>query len=130
MQRICQQCGSTFEAKRVSAKYCTDQCRAMASNIRLGKSPPKPLTVTPPAPPPGGIMASTLARLEALGKVDDPSGQVALMLAQQMDAGMPPGALAGVSKEHRATLEALAVGAKVAADPMDELTARRRNRGA
>lgn len=132
MRMICQgpTCGQVFEGKRRTAKYCSTRCSVAAS--RAGAA-----TVATPAPPegepgPGGgrsnrgmpgppapalklvpeVYETTLATLEAAGRVRTWSGQTALVLAALIDAGGQTGsAMAAMITSHAAAVErALAQG--------------------
>jgi len=45
---ICKQCGKEFEAKRITAQYCSNQCRVKANRLSVSNniSVTKPLSVT------------------------------------------------------------------------------------
>src|SRR4051812_22699524 len=125
MQKTCKQCGKPFEAQRKHATYCSGTCRAWASQ---GKAPVV-VAALPAVEPAGRLVASTLATLEALDRVEHPLGALALVLATEVESqSTPAGAKAGLAKQLRDTLDAAASGAKVLADPMDELGKRRRER--
>lgn len=79
----------------------------------------------------GRIERATRAELVALGRLESEVGARALKLAERLDAAPPdePGsALAALSKELRATMVEARASGSVAADPVDELAARRRER--
>lgn len=66
------------------------------------------------------------AELAELDRQDTPLGRTALALAARLDAGQDSGAsMAALAKQLRETLSAATDGAKVAADPLDELRRRR-----
>lgn len=86
MQRSCDDCGETYEAKRPTSKYCRDTCRKRSSRK------PKPATessaqaakdsvVTPPVTPP------LLELLAELGLAETYEGAITLGLAAQLDGG-------------------------------------------
>jgi hypothetical protein len=74
-----------------------------------------------------GVMAATEAELDSVGRLETPLGQAALVLAVRLEASHrePGTALAALVREHRAALAEAMRGARVAADPVDELRARR-----
>ena len=81
------------------------------------------------------MTSATLAELEAVGRVDHPAGQAALVLARRLDAGMDTGsALAALAREHGARLEAATAGTKSQVSALDrardELAKRRARKGA
>jgi hypothetical protein len=123
--RTCPVDGTDMSARRPSAKYCSDRCKKRAQ--RGGT-----VVALPPAPTgPVTVRASVLADLEAAGRVDTPLGQTALVLAERLDARADTGsAIASVAKQLQATLEAATSDATLAVNPLDELRARRAQRGA
>lgn len=132
MVKSCASCGRKFEPKRPNGKYCGPTCRQRAHRA------PKPTeaeqdapVVTLPTPVvEGGTAASTRAELDAAGRLDTAAGQAALTLARRIDdCGSETGAsLAALVKQHLATLQMATAGAERAADPIDELRARRERR--
>lgn len=122
MQRQCDQCGEPFEAKRPTAKYCSGTCRTRRS--RSGPSAPPPPVVD--AGPSDGLVGSVRSELEQLAQIDSVIGQHALEIAKRIVGapGMNTG-VASLSKElSRVMGEARSVST-VAADPVDDLKARR-----
>ena len=120
MQRMCDVCGSEFEAKRKDAKTCSATCR---SNKRNQVPAPDPDEVGQ-----NSLVKATKTELEAAGKVDTMLGQLAISLAGRM-SGTTTG-LAALSRELRSVTDA-AIGMKAKggtdakADGIDELRARR-----
>jgi hypothetical protein len=101
----CAECGASFEAKG-NAKRCPLCRRGRPS-----------------------ILAAVEAQLAALGKEAAPLGATAVVLAARLDAGADPGsAMAAMSKELRTIMTELTRTATIAADPVDELLARRKAR--
>ncbi len=75
------------------------------------------------------VASTTRTRLVELGAVDSPQGQLALVLAQRLDANEDAGsAVAAMAKELRATLEVLGRTATPKVDPVDEVKAARERR--
>jgi hypothetical protein len=67
-----------------------------------------------------------MAELQAAGRADTALGQQALALAERVNNPRDTGsAIAALSKELRAVMVEALKGAEVAADPLDELRARR-----
>lgn len=125
MQRPCDVCGTPYEAKRPTSKYCSTRCRTRASR----GTPTEHADVVPlPAPEEqaGPVEAATLRELEAVERADSVFGQTALALARKLDAGRETGAaMASLAKQLEATLATATEGVTTAADPLDELRARR-----
>lgn len=130
MRKTCEVCPAEFEAKRASAKYCSERCKKRAQRRPGGTGTAKVLPL-PPEPTSESVgsrlAAATLAELEQAGRAETAAGQAALALARRIDAaGSETGtALAAMVREHRATLADAVRDAKKAADPLDELRARR-----
>lgn len=75
------------------------------------------------------VAAATRSALEAAKRTDTPLGQAALVLAERLDdADTAPTALANIGRELRLTLADALANATTAADPIDELKARRERR--
>ena len=120
MQRICEVCDNSFEAKRKDAKTCSSTCRSNKRN-------------QVPAVDPGLVEANSLVKatrveLEAAGKVDTALGQLAISLAGRM-SGTTTG-LAALSRELRSVMDAAigkpaGSGGSTGGDGIDELRARR-----
>jgi hypothetical protein len=129
MTRACAFCGNPFEAKRSTAKYCGSSCRSKAST-----GAPRPVQAPAPKPAAGRArLAKAVSRdLEAAGRLDSVLGQQAVALAERIDLGATDtgSAIAALSKELRAVMEAALADAKGAADPLDELRARRERKSA
>lgn len=123
--RPCDVCGQPYTAKRPSSRYCGDTCRQRARRAGISNEPP---TVTLGGVD-GPVAAATAAALEATGMLDSPIGQSTVALARRMDANADTGAgLASLSRELRAALAEALADVTVAADPLDELRARREAR--
>lgn len=124
--RDCAQCGEPFEAKRATALYCSGKCRKRAQRSR---GPVAEAASSPPAS--DGDVAGAVREKLAAAKVDaTPLGRAALVLARRIDtfgAIEPGAALASLTRELRATLDAALMKADAAEDPVDEL-AKQRNR--
>lgn len=150
MKRACDGCGQQYEAHRVTSRYCGSTCRTRAS--RAGVSTPRPAAVPvpvasteAPAPDrlpidPADIILSATARtirdLEAAGRLDTSLGQVAVILAQRLDASHRDtgSAVASLARQHSAQMEKALAGANRASSPVekarDELANRRALRSA
>jgi hypothetical protein len=148
MRRRCDTCGSTYEAKRSTSKYCSKKCNVRATRTRgklvlVGASTPDPPATTTPdegdstAPDvlgalitsTTGPLAATHKDLEQAGCLDSPLGQVALQLAARIQFVPETGAgTAALSRELRAVLEAAKAAAAPTGDRFDEISERRQNK--
>lgn len=124
MQRNCAVCQAPFEAQRSQAKYCGDTCRKRAQ--RGGIAGKTESGAVPPGRPVSGLVDAVTAELEAAGKVNSVAGQHALELANRIVSapGMNTG-VAALSKQLQAVLAEALRGSSQAADPVDDLKARR-----
>lgn len=130
MRKTCEVCPTEFEAKRASAKYCSEKCKKRAQRRPGGVTAAKvvPLPAAPTSEPAGGgVAAATLAQLDEAGRTDTALGQTALALARRIDrADAETGSsLAALVRQHQATLAEAVRDAQVEADPLDELRGRR-----
>lgn len=139
MKKECSTCDASFEAKRRTAKYCSDRCRVQAQRKEKG-----PLNGTVVAfgvtqvprgePESGPLETAALAELAAVDRAETLAGAVVLALARRLDAAGADdtgSSYAALSKELRAALVVAVAGAEQAADPIDELRKQRdRNRSA
>lgn len=125
MQKSCDVCGVDFDG-HPAAKYCGPTCRKRAQR-RPGGVAAAPTSSVPEEETDGAVTAATLKELREARRVDTALGQSALALARRIDgAARDSGAsLASLAREHRATLAAALADAESAADPIDELRARR-----
>jgi hypothetical protein len=154
MKRACDGCGREYEARRVTSRYCGSTCRTRAS--RAGTSSPRPApavaevvaaasapatTAERPAPfDPAAVILSATARtiveLEEAGRLDTSLGQVAVLLAQRLDASYRDtgSAVATLARQHAAQMSAALANANREASPTekakDELARRRSQRSA
>lgn len=125
MQRACDSCGQPYEAKRKTSKFCSPSCRQR--NKRSGAVVPLREVARPT--PELSAVALTRQALEQADRLYTPAGVNALLLAAKLDAGGDTGsAMAALSKQHLAAIAEATKGVKVAADPLDELRARREAR--
>ena len=128
MQRKCESCKRAYQATRPNSKFCGDTCRKRAQRS------PKPATMKQPKAPPVlvvGLGAVTARELEAADRLDTVLGQAALVLARRIESPMETGAsIASMTKQLRETLADALKGAAQAADPLDEIRARRESKRA
>lgn len=131
MQRSCEACGASYDAQRPSSRFCSDRCRKRTA--RANGSKPKPAS-SPSSPEleqaPDTAIADHVAS-ELGDQLQTAAGQMAVALARRLDANVDTGsAMAAVARELRSVLTELLGNAPTAADPIDELRARRDRRPA
>lgn len=109
MRGICERCGTSFEAKRPSKRFCG------RSSCRAGK---RSVVTAPAAPAVEAVGDALRVELEKLEVADSYEGQVALGIARQLDNGTVAGAAyASLSKELDRRVDALRLKAEKADDP-------------
>ena len=127
MQRPCDECGTTYAARRPTSKYCSSQCRARAS-VRRSKGIPAPVRPTE-VQATGRLAAATLKELGTAADTAD--GLLLLALAERIDAAADTGSsIAALSREYAARKADMLQAQPVAANPHDELRALRDRRRA
>lgn len=152
MRKKCEACGKQFEAKRSTAKYCSNGCRVQAQRgaasgkaANTGKDKGTVvafgLAAVPPGDArsrePGPLEASARAELESFGRAETLAGGVVLALARRIDQAGPMdtgSGFAALAKELRAAMAVAVAGAEQEADPIDQVRGQRekkqRERGA
>ena len=152
MDVACTVCGATFQAQRVTARYCGSTCRTRASRAGSSSRPrpagggqvtPLPTPVAPAGPPEtfdepslDGAYQTTRAALERASRLHTPLGQAAVRLAYRLDNSHKDtgSAVAALARQLQATFAAATADVKNAASPLDrardDLELRRRRRGA
>lgn len=146
MLKSCEDCGKEFEAKRRTARFCSERCKkraqrrpggsgtsAAARRVEAAVSQRVPDAAPAPAEVRGELTESVRAALEAAGRLGDPSGQVALVLAGRIEdgTGETGSSLASMTRELRAAVaDALKDAGGKSADPgedeLEKARARRR----
>lgn len=129
MQRNCDVCQESFEAKRPQARYCSTRCRTRASRAgiahsrRPGATAPA-ATVTREA---SGLADAVRAALESAGRANTVAGHHAIELADRIvNAPAINTGVAALSKQLQNVLaEALSGQTGPQRNPLDELKARR-----
>jgi len=142
MERPCDICGDTYEAKRPASKYCSGTCRKRASrgvvkapDLTKGDWGLIALPVSAREIEQGPVESALLAELKTAERDNTTLGQAALTLARRVDIGRDTGAgLASLVKQLEATKTSATADVKSAASPLDrakdQLAERRAQRGA
>jgi hypothetical protein len=124
-QRDCDVCGRSYEAVRVTSRYCGPTCRqrslrAAAAGLAL------PTATLDGHEAPSDLELATARELEAAGRLQSVAGQAALVLAYRIGSRRETGsATAALAKQLHLTMTWALGGVAVAADPLDEIRARR-----
>lgn len=124
MRQTCARCGTSFEAKRATARYCGSSCRSLATRERKQDG----LVEVATAPDMPSVLAAVRTELAAANRLDSVAGAAAQALAVRIDAQAETGAaVASLTRQLHATMAEALRDAPVA-DGLDELRARREAR--
>ena len=149
---VCGHCGGRFEAKRSTARYCSDKCRMAAAKVRksssnvvpiapaAGKKPKRlhsvePLDIPDPDPekddgPAGVHDVLDAIKLTYRRQLMTPNGQVALKLARLIDSAGIADHADSLSRELRMVTTAMDARASANDEEEDPISrARRRHHG-
>lgn len=118
MDKACEHCSASFRAESPRARFCSAKCRKGAF-LKRHETP------APPAERSGTTTERVRTELEAAGRLETWQGAAALALAERIDSSTAVMGFAALVKQLEATMKGALDGAKVAADPVDELRARR-----
>jgi hypothetical protein len=120
----CAVCGSEFEAKRRTAKYCGGTCRKRAHDGA------KVVGIRPKASQ--GLVDVVTKDLVEHGVKDTAAGRQALAVAARMSSSVKDtgSSYAALSRELSRVMDEAKAGATRKADPLDELRERRERRRA
>ncbi len=127
MQRQCDQCGRVYTARRARSRFCGGTCGKRAQRAGTAGIGPRAGVLDGEEAPPSELERAVTRELESIGRLDTVAGQVALELAYRIGSGHETGAAtAALARELGATMTiALGGVAQTAADPLDEIRARR-----
>jgi hypothetical protein len=138
VRRSCDICGTRYEAKRGTSRYCSGACRKRAQ--RENKSRPASVTslssgTSPGTPKAGELVTRVEKQLQDAGRLETYLGQAALDLARRIEGnpGAPLSQAAAAHRELRAAVTEAVKGAKAAKSALeqhrDEVAERRARRG-
>jgi len=119
--RTCEQCAIGYESGSPTSRFCSARCRKAAFRARQGVSP----AVPDRSETSGTTVDAVVAELEAVGRLETYLGRSAVALARRIDESTAVMGFAALTKELRASMDAALAGVARAADPVDELRARR-----
>lgn len=127
MERSCDDCGRSYEAKRPNSRFCGDTCKKRAQRkpkVAAEPAGPSPAAAVPSVP--SGLVEATRRELDTAGRLDTVLGQQALALAERVASPHETGAsVATMSRELRAVMTEALKGVAAKADGVDEVKARR-----
>lgn len=120
----CQRCGTEFDARRTTAKFCSSACRMAASRANRGESTAAVFHLPTPATSAAVSGVADAVRVELGDKVNTTLGRSALVLAEQLDSGQVLGSqAAAVSKQLTAQMAILLASGAAKDNPLAELAA-------
>jgi len=126
MQRECDECGHCYTARRTSSRFCGDTCGKRAQRARAAGIPPRAAFLDGQEAPPSELELVVARELEAVGRLQSVAGQVALELAYRVASPHETGAaVAALARELSVLMTKALAGVDRAADPLDEIRARR-----
>jgi hypothetical protein len=135
VQRHCDTCGKSYEAKRQTSRYCTAVCRTKASRAGVA-APRQSATVVPLPSRDEGLAERTETTLRDAARLGTWQGQAALAVAKRIEtARMDTGsAYAALHRELRSAMAEALKGVDAPQSAVqkhrDELAARRAKRQA
>ncbi len=125
MQRECESCGLAYTARRVSSRFCGDTCGKRAQRARAAGIPLLAASLDDREAP-SELERAVTRELDAAGRLQSAFGQVALELARRIGSRRETGAAtAALARELPRQMTAALAGVERAADPLDEIRARR-----
>jgi len=125
MQRECESCGRSYTARRESSRFCSGTCGKRSQRATAAGMPLRVSTAADHEAP-SELVAVTARELDAVGRLESVAGQLALELARRIASRRETGAAtASLAKQFHATMTAALAGVDRAADPLDEIRARR-----
>lgn len=124
VRKQCKKCGHKYWHDSASTRIYCFQC----SPSRVTPYEPENAGNLSPARP-GKMVGLTTEKLRNAGREGSPEADVALWLAENMDAGGHNGSqVAALAGKYMEAMKKAMAGAKESADPVDELRARREAR--
>lgn len=126
MQRECESCGRSYTAQRTSSRFCGDTCGKRSQRARAAGLPLLADTLDDDPAPLSELERVVVRELEAVGRLECVAGQIALVLARRIGSRRESGAAtASLARRFSATMTKALAGVDRAADPLDEIRARR-----
>lgn len=134
MPKVCESCGSRYDALRQTARYCSGKCRKRAQRSGLAR-PAADRASQPPAAAPtsatrGRLTAAVLRELQDAGRDESALGLACLIAAERLDfSSLESGsALAALNRDFRLAYAAALEKTEATGDVLDELAKARADR--
>jgi len=126
MQRECESCGRSYAARRASSRFCGGTCGKRSQRATAAGIPLRAATPDDREAPPSELERAVARELDEVGRLGTVAGQVAVLLAQRIAGRRETGAAtAALAKQLHVTMTEALGGVAKAADPLDEIRARR-----
>ena len=126
MQRQCDVCGRVYTARRARSRFCGGTCGKRSQRAGAAGIGPRAGVLDGEEAPPSELERAVTRELEAVGRLESVAGQVALELAYRVVSPHETGAaVAALAKQLTASLAVALGDVAPAADPLDEIRARR-----
>ncbi len=126
MQRECDVCGLQYVARRASSRFCGGTCQKRAERARAAAMRLRATSHDDIGAPPSQLVEAVSRELDEVGRLGSVAGQAALVLAERIAGRRETGAAtAALARELSATMIWALGGVAKAADPLDEIRARR-----
>jgi len=126
MDRECDACGRSYVARRATSRFCGGTCQKRAERARAAGTPLRAVPHDDLGAAPSELVQAVTRELEAVGRLGSVAGQIALVLARRIGSRRETGAAtASLARELSTTMDKALGGVAQAADPLDEIRARR-----
>ncbi len=131
MDRECAFCGLQYVARRATSRFCGGTCQKRAERARAAGMRLPAANLDDHDAPPSLLVEAVSRELDEVGRLGSVGGQAAVVLAERIASRRETGAAtAALAKQLSATMTWALGGVAKAADPLDEIRARRdRKRG-
>lgn len=126
MQRECDVCGLAYTATRPSSRFCGGTCGKRSQRATAAGMPFRQATYDDLGAPPSQLVEAVTRELDEVGRLGTVGGQLAVLLAHRVASRRETGsATAALAKQLHLTMTEALGGVAKAADPLDEIRARR-----
>jgi len=126
VKRECDECGLQYVARRGNSRFCGDTCGKRSQRARAAGLPLLAATLDGHGAPPSLLVEAVSRELDEVGRLGTVGGQMAVLLAHRVASRRETGsATAALAKQLHLTMAAALGGVAKAADPLDEIRARR-----
>jgi len=126
MDRECASCGLQYVARRATSRFCGGTCQKRAERARAAGMRLPAANLGDHDAPPSLLVEAVTRELDEVGRLGTVGGQMAVLLAHRVASRRETGsATAALAKQLHLTMTEALGGVAKAADPLDEIRARR-----